>query len=75
MRSTQFDETLPFKERPEEYHRRGRPDALCEVIKHMGYGQNSQVGLYGEMFDLVSNPIRDSDDLVSRRNGIKNHVD
>jgi len=41
-----------------------RPDALCEVIKRMGYAQNNQLRLYGEMFDLVSDPIKDSDDLV-----------
>jgi hypothetical protein len=27
-----------------------------KTIKHLGYGQNNQVRLYGEVFDLVSDP-------------------
>jgi hypothetical protein len=30
---------------------------LCETIKSLGYFQNGQVKLYGEIFRLVSDPV------------------
>lgn len=30
---------------------------LCETIKRLGYSQNGQVKLYGEIFRLVSDPV------------------
>jgi hypothetical protein len=30
---------------------------LCETIKRLGYFQNGQVKLYGEIFRLVSDPV------------------
>ena len=32
-------------------------DTLCESIKRLGYARNNQVKLYGEVFDLVSDPV------------------
>jgi hypothetical protein len=64
MRSTQFDDHSPFDEEPEEHHERNQPDTLCEAIKHLGYARNNRVRLYGEVFDLVSDPIRVGETLV-----------
>jgi len=57
MRSTQFDDHSPLEEEPEEHRGRNQPDTLCETIKRLGYGQNNQVRLYGEVFDLMSDPV------------------
>ena len=64
MRSTQFKEHFSFEEAPEEHRVRNQPDNLCEVIKRLGYAQNNQVTLYGEIFDLVSDPVSVGDNLV-----------
>ena len=64
MRSTQFDDHSSFEEKPEEHRRRSQPDTLCETLKRLGYARNNQVTLYGEVFDLVSDPIRVGDDFV-----------
>lgn len=37
---------------------------LCTTIKRLGYAQNNQVTLYGEVFDLVSDPFKVGDNLV-----------
>jgi len=37
---------------------------LCERLKRMGFAQENQLKLYGEVFDLVSDPIVVEDDLV-----------
>jgi len=56
MRSTQFDEHSPIEE--EAGGRvRNRPDTLCERIKRLGYARNNQVRLYGDVYDLVSDPV------------------
>ena len=57
MRSTQFDDHSQFEEQPEEHRARNQPDTLSETIKHMGYARNNQVRLYGNVFDLVSDPV------------------
>jgi hypothetical protein len=64
MRSTQFGDHFPFEEKPEDHRGRNRPDTLCEKIKRLGYAQNNQVKLYGEVYDLVSNPVRVGDNFV-----------
>ncbi|HEV2729756.1 MAG TPA: hypothetical protein VGV15_06960 [Terriglobales bacterium] len=64
MRSTQFDEHFPFEEEPEEHRVRNQPDALRETIKRLGYAQNNQVRLYGEVFDLLSDPVSVGERLV-----------
>ena len=37
---------------------------LCETIKRLGYAHNNQVKLYGETFELLSDPIVIADKLV-----------
>jgi hypothetical protein len=37
---------------------------LCERIKRLGFAQNTQVRLYGELFDLVSDPVSIAENLV-----------
>jgi hypothetical protein len=74
MRSTQFDDHFPLEEKPEEHRGRNQPDTLCETIKRLGYAQNNQVRLYGEVFDLVSDPVSVGDnfvfvDAVERKSG------
>jgi len=64
MRSTQFDEHFRFGEEPEEQRGRNQPDPLCETIRRLGYAQNNQVKLYGEVFELVSNPVAVAEDFV-----------
>ena len=64
MRSTQFDEHFPFEEEPEEHRWRNQADTLCETIKRLGYAQNNQVKLYGEVFDLLSDPVSIGNNLV-----------
>ena len=64
MRSTQFVDHSPFEEQPEEHRLRHPPDTLCETIKRLGYAKNNQVRLYGEVFDLVSDPVSVGEDFV-----------
>ena len=42
---------------------------LCEIIKRLGYAQNTQVRLYGEAFDIVSDPfsVGENDVFVDAR--------
>lgn len=37
--------------------------ALCERLKRLGYEKNKQIRMYGEEFDLISDPITISDHL------------
>jgi hypothetical protein len=39
-------------------------DRLCESIKRLGYARNNQVRLYGEVLDLVSDPVKVGENLV-----------
>ena len=39
-------------------------DTLCERLKRLGYAPNFQVRLYGEIFELTSDPIVSSEKLV-----------
>ena len=76
MRSTQVDDEFPFAEEPEEHRGRNQPDTLCEMLKRLGYAQNNQVRLYGEVFDLVSDPVPVGEnfvfvDALERKSGVK----
>ena len=64
MRSTQFDDHFPFEEGPEEHSGRNQPNTLCEKIRLLGYSQNNQVRLYGEVFALVSDPVSVGENFV-----------
>ena len=64
MRSTQFDDHSQFEEQPEEHRARNQPDTLSETIKRMGYAQNHQVRLYGNVVDLVSDPVSIGENIV-----------
>jgi hypothetical protein len=64
MRSTQFDDQFHFHEEPEEHRGRQEPDTLCENIKRLGFSQNDQVKLYGEVFDLLSDPFSLGENLL-----------
>ena len=57
MRSTQFDDHFPIDKAQEEHRRRKQPDTLCEALRRLGYAHDNQVRLYGEVFDLVSDPV------------------
>jgi len=37
---------------------------LCEKLKRLGYGQNSQIRLYGDKFDVTSDPVVIAEHLV-----------
>lgn len=37
---------------------------LCARLRQLGYAQDKQVKLYGEMFELVSDPISVGDNLI-----------
>ena len=63
MRSTQFDDPVPIDEAPEEHRRRNQP-TFCETLKRLGYAHDNQVRLYGQVFDLVSDPVKVSEDFV-----------
>lgn len=79
MRSTQFDDRPLFEDTPEEHRSRKQADTLCEQLKRLGYARNNQVTLYGEVFDLVSDPIRVGVDFVfvdalERKSGLVRRV-
>lgn len=41
-----------------------RQVSLCEKLKRLGYGQNSQIRLYGDKFDVTSDPVMIAEHLV-----------
>jgi hypothetical protein len=41
-----------------------RQAKMCEKLKRLGYGQNSQIKLYGDKFDITSDPLVINDNLV-----------
>jgi hypothetical protein len=41
-----------------------REATLCERIKRLGYVQDTQVKLYGEIFTVISDPIVSGNNLV-----------
>jgi len=64
VRSTQFDDHSRLEEQPEDHRRRTQQNTLCETIKRLGYAQNKQVRLYGEVFELTSDPFSLGRNLV-----------
>lgn len=46
---------------------------LCERLKTLGYAHRNRIRMYGEEFDLISNPIQDENgfaiEAVSRKSG------
>ena len=46
MRSTQFDDHLPYEEESEEHRGRNQPDTFCEGIKRPSHARSNQVRLY-----------------------------
>lgn len=38
--------------------------AVCERLKRLGYSRGNRVRIYGEEFDLISDPISVQDQLV-----------
>ncbi len=52
---------------------------ICDTIKRLGYERNTQVKLYGEIYELVSDPVAVTDDVVfvdgiARRSGILRRI-
>jgi hypothetical protein len=47
---------------------------LCERLKTLGYAHRNRIRMYGEEFDLTSNPLRDENgfaiEAISRKSGI-----
>jgi hypothetical protein len=48
-------------------------DEVCERLKALGYAHRNRIKIYGEEFDLTSNPIADGDgfaiEAISRKSG------
>jgi hypothetical protein len=46
---------------------------LCERLKALGYAHRNRIRMYGEEFDLTSNPMRDENgfgiEAISRKSG------
>ena len=63
LRSTQFEDPILIDEAPEEHLRQTQPSP-CEALKRLGYSRNNQVRLYGQVFDLLSDPVKVSENLV-----------
>lgn len=52
---------------------------LCDLIRRLGYAQNAQVRLYGETFDILSDPFSIGEnavfvDAMERKSGRKRRV-
>lgn len=47
---------------------------ICERLKTLGYARHNRIRMYGEEFDLTSNPILDENgaaiEAISRKSGI-----
>lgn len=50
-----------------------RNDEVCERLKGLGYAHRMRIRMYGEEFDLTSNPVADESgfaiEAVSRKSG------
>lgn len=50
-----------------------RNDEVCERLKALGYAHRNRIKIYGEEFDLTSNPIADGNgfaiEAISRKSG------
>jgi hypothetical protein len=49
---------------PVKVHTTTTQSTLCATIMRLGYAQHNQLKLYGEVFDLVSDPFSVGDNLV-----------
>jgi hypothetical protein len=51
-----------------------RDSELCERLKALGYERRKRIRIYGEEFDLTSNPIADGSgfgiEAISRKSGV-----
>ncbi len=51
---------------------------ICEKLRKMGYAQQRRIRLYGEEFDLVSNPVADGGgfavEAIARRSGTQRRI-
>lgn len=41
-----------------------RQAKMCEKLKRLGYGQNSQIKLYGDRYEVTGDPVVITDNLV-----------
>lgn len=52
---------------------RNRNSELCERLRTLGYAYQKRIRIYGEEFDLTSNPVAEGDgfaiEAVSRKSG------
>ncbi len=50
-----------------------RNDEVCERLKALGYAHRKRIKMYGEEFDLTSNPVADGNgfaiEAISRKSG------
>jgi hypothetical protein len=50
-----------------------RNDEVCERLKTLGYAHRKRIKMYGEEFDLISNPVADGNgfaiEAMSRKSG------
>lgn len=50
-----------------------RNDEVCERLKALGYAHRNRIKIYGEEFDLTSNPIADGNgfaiEAIARKSG------
>jgi hypothetical protein len=57
---------------------RGMQSAMCQRLKAMGYERQKQIRMYGEEFDVISDPVPDGNGViigvVSRRSGKARHL-
>ena len=51
-----------------------RNDEVCERLKALGYERRKTIRMYGEEFDLASNPVADGNgfaiEAISRKSGV-----
>lgn len=63
LRSTQFDDSAEVDEAPEQHRTRNLP-SVCETLKRQGYECGEQVKLYGQVFELASDPFSVAENVV-----------
>jgi len=39
---------------------------MCDYVKHLGYAVNGQIRLYGEEFEVISDPFPEDDGIAIR---------
>jgi hypothetical protein len=57
---------------------RGTQVAMCQRLKRMGYEVHKQIRMYGEEYEVTSDPVPDGDGVaigvVSRQSGEARHL-